>query len=69
MKKWQNEGPADRALRVIIGIAAIVIAARTTGTTSNVWFVIGIIALVTAALGFCLPYKLFGISTLKKGKR
>jgi len=45
-----NEGTIDRALRVIVGLLLITLAA--TGTV-GVWGWIGVLPLVTGAFGFC----------------
>lgn len=65
MKK--NESNTDRIIRAIIGIVllALYFTNTITGTWGIVGLVVGIIALVTAATGFCGLYKLFGISTRK----
>ena len=55
-----NEGTVDRALRVIAGLVLIGLAA--TGTV-GIWGWIGIIPLLTGAIGFCPAYSIFGIST------
>ena len=55
-----NEGTVDRALRVIAGLVLIGLAA--TGTV-GIWGWIGIMPLLTGAIGFCPAYSIFGIST------
>ena len=55
-----NEGTIDRALRVIAGLVLIGLAA--TGTV-GIWGWIGIMPLLTGAIGFCPAYSIFGIST------
>lgn len=60
-----NEGTIDRALRVIAGLVLIGLAA--TGTLVGVWVwigaVIGVVLLLTGAIGFCPAYGIFGMST------
>jgi hypothetical protein len=60
-----NSGTADRAVRIIAGIALIAMAA--TGTI-GVWGYIGVVPLLTGAIGFCPAYAIFGMNTcgLKK---
>ena len=58
----KNEGLIDRTIRLIVGIFALYLAF----TYSLWWLVLAVPALLTAITGFCLPYKLLGISTLKK---
>jgi hypothetical protein len=55
-----NEGTIDRALRVIAGLILVALAA--TGTV-GVWGWIGIMPLLTGAIGFCPAYTILGINT------
>lgn len=55
-----NEGSLDRALRVTAGLILITLAA--TGTV-GAWGYIGLIPLVTGAIGLCPLYSLLGINT------
>ena len=55
-----NEGVIDRSLRVIVGFVLIGLAA--TGTI-GMWGYIGIIPLVTGAVGMCPIYSLLGINS------
>ncbi len=55
-----NSGTVDRAARVIVGIALIAMAA--TGTI-GVWGYIGVVPLLTGAIGFCPAYAIFGMNT------
>ena len=55
-----NEGVIDRSLRVIVGLVLIGLAA--TGKV-GVWGYIGIIPLVTGAVGMCPIYSLLGINS------
>lgn len=55
-----NEGTLDRALRVIAGLVLIGLAA--TGTV-GLWGYIGVVPLLTGALGMCPIYTLLGINT------
>ena len=65
----QNEGTADRIIRVIIGTLAIVAGYLwLSGTVQTVAYVVGIVALATGLLGFCGLYSLLGISTCKNTK-
>jgi hypothetical protein len=63
-----NVSNADRIIRVVIAIAAV-IGAFAVGASSLlgiVLFVVAAVLLVTAAVGFCPLYRLFGISSKKK---
>ncbi len=61
-----NEGGLDRAVRIVVGLVLIALAA--TGTV-GVWGYIGIIPLLTGIAGVCPAYSLMGINTcpMKKG--
>jgi Protein of unknown function (DUF2892) len=62
-----NEGTVDRILRALLGVALLAAGYfMATGTVAIVLYVVGVIVLFTAATGFCLLYKLIGVSTLKK---
>ena len=60
-----NEGSLDRIIRVILGLIVL-----------SLWFVlqgnaqylalIGLIPLITALLGWCPLYSIFGINTCKR---
>lgn len=58
----QNEGGIDRGLRALLGISLLAFAAFGTGPM-RWWGLIGILPLLTAALGWCPAYAIFGIST------
>ena len=63
-----NESTLDRIIRVIVAIVAVA-AAFAVGATSVlgiILFIVAAIMLVTAAVGFCPLYRLFGLSTRKK---
>lgn len=61
-----NEGVFDRSLRVIVGLVLIGLAA--TGTV-GLWGYIGIIPLVTGAVGMCPIYSLLGINSCPAPRR
>jgi Inner membrane protein YgaP-like, transmembrane domain len=66
----KNVGTIDRVVRIIVGIAFLAgFALNMVGSPlSYLVTLVGIIALVTGALGTCPAYKLMGISTAgKKG--
>lgn len=62
----RNEGTADRAVRVIAGVAILSLA--FIGPKSP-WGFIGIVPIVTGLLGSCPAYTLFGLSTCPIKKR
>jgi uncharacterized membrane protein YfcA len=55
-----NVGTIDRILRVILGIALI---AMTLTGTIGIWGWIGVVPLLTAALGSCPLYTVLGLNT------
>ncbi|MHB2165565.1 YgaP family membrane protein [Alsobacter sp. R-9] len=55
-----NVGGIDRILRIVVGLALIVLAA--TGTV-GLWGWIGVVPLATALMGFCPAYTLLGLNT------
>jgi hypothetical protein len=55
-----NVGTIDRILRAVIGLALI---ALTWAGTIGVWGWIGVVPLLTAALGFCPLYTMLGFSS------
>jgi hypothetical protein len=60
----RNIGNTERLIRAIVGIALIAGFFMTDGTYS--WlYLLGIIPLATAAIGWCPPYQLLGINTCK----
>ncbi len=65
-----NEGTADRAVRAIAGVAALVVAWMFLGLAAGailgiVVALVGVVLLVTAAVGFCPAYRIVGISTCR----
>lgn len=56
----KNEGRVDRIIRGVLAVVFLWL-----GLAYSYWFLILTVVLgVTAATGFCLPYKWLGISTL-----
>ena len=58
----QNLGSVDRIIRIIIGVVLLsLIFILDSGAR---WFgLIGLIPLLTAIIGFCPLYKIFGLSS------
>ena len=55
----RNIGNVDRIIRVVIGLVLVAL-----GIYFNSWWgVIGLIPLITAAIGWCPLYAPFGLST------
>lgn len=57
-----NVGGIDRILRLVVGLALV--AAAATGAI-GAWGFIGIVPILTGALGWCPAYLPFGFSTCK----
>lgn len=61
-----NEANWDRIARVVIGVAMIGVGLAVVGGTGGIVLaVVGLIPLVTGAVGTCPLYSVFGISTCK----
>jgi len=58
-----NVGSSDRVARVVLGAGLVTLAA--SGVVGG-WGYIGIVPLLTAALGFCPLYSLVGVNTCPK---
>jgi len=57
-----NVGKADRIIRVILGAGIIAIGIYL----KSWWGAIGVILIITAAIGWCPAYLPFGISSCKR---
>ena len=66
----RNEGTVDRIIRAVIGVVALVAAVAVGfGSVGGiVLLVLGGVLVVTAAVGFCPLYRVFGINTCPVGK-
>ena len=61
-----NEGTADRAIRVVLGVALIALAwlALGLGTVPGVLAgIVGLVLLVTGAVGICPAYCVLNVRT------
>jgi hypothetical protein len=63
MKK--NIHPIERVVRVVAGLGLISMA--FVGPQS-LWFLLGIVPVLTGLSGWCPPYQILGISTCKLSK-
>ncbi len=57
-----NEGSIDRAFRIIVGLALLLLVFVGPKTP---WGWIGIVPLATGLVGFCPLYRLVGINTCR----
>jgi hypothetical protein len=55
-----NEGTVDRAIRILAGVVILSLAFIGPRTA---WGYLGIIPILTGALGYCPVYALLGINT------
>lgn len=55
-----NEHPVERAVRVVLGLTLIAMAMMGT---VGAWGYIGVVPLLTGAIGSCPLYSVFGFST------
>lgn len=62
----RNESTLDRILRAIGGAGAVIAGIMLSGPAKIILLVIGAVLLLTAAVGFCPLYRLFGLSTCKR---
>jgi hypothetical protein len=62
MSNWLkvNEHPIERVARVILGIVLVTLAWRGT---VGAWGYIGVVPILTGALGTCPLYTMLGMST------
>lgn len=60
----QNESSTDRIIRFILG-AIILLAAMfwASGGLQILFYIVGLVLIVTAAIGYCALYQILGIST------
>ena len=66
----QNEGTIDRAIRVLVGLMALVSGFMWfTGTAQIVLYVAGAAAIFTGVVGFCGLYGLLGITTKRIARK
>ena len=58
----RNIGSIDRVIRVLIGLGVLSLVFVGPKT---LWGLLGLVPLLTAMVGWCPPYAVFGISTCK----
>ncbi|MBN2487985.1 MAG: DUF2892 domain-containing protein [Methanosarcinaceae archaeon] len=64
----KNEGTVDRAVRVVLGLVLLYMGAAQVVTTGMVTYIIallGLVLLITGAIGYCGLYSILKINTLK----
>ncbi|GAA1474133.1 DUF2892 domain-containing protein [Corynebacterium felinum] len=60
-----NEGTIDRVVRIVIAVIAAYFAYTNQGALAIVLWVVAAIMAITAVVGFCPLYRIFGVSTCK----
>ena len=62
----RNESNQDRGIRAVVGIIALLIGLFAVGGFLRaLLIIIGLVLVITAAVGFCPLYRLLGINTCK----
>ncbi|MBI4932397.1 MAG: DUF2892 domain-containing protein [Actinobacteria bacterium] len=66
-----NEGTADRIVRIVAGVALLVLGwgEIVTGTLGTIFKFLGFVPLLTGLVGWCPLYRLLGLSTRGKGAK
>jgi hypothetical protein len=62
-----NIGSADRAVRIVLGIALLALLLFIDSPLRWIGLA-GVVLLATASLRFCALYRVFGLSTLRKAQ-
>ena len=62
-----NEGKLDKIIRIVLGLIFVACLFFIDGGLKILLGVVGVVLVVTGAIGFCGIYKLLGINT--KGKK
>ncbi len=60
-----NVGGVERSIRIVLGVLflAVGVLSELPPMGAGIMMVVGVVALVTGAIGFCPAWKLFGINT------
>jgi NADH:ubiquinone oxidoreductase subunit K len=67
MKIIKNEGSIDRVVRLILAVVLFLVGVLSlNGAWQILFYILSVVMLITAILGFCGLYKLFGIDTNTK---
>jgi hypothetical protein len=66
----QNIGRADKAARLVLALVLLYAGWQYNNVlwVKYLCWIIAAVLVLTVVTGFCLPYKLLGISTAKKNK-
>ncbi|MEW6246940.1 MAG: DUF2892 domain-containing protein [Nitrospirota bacterium] len=60
-----NVGGVERPIRIVLGVLLLAVGALSDlpPVDAGIMAAVGIVALVTGAIGFCPAWRLFGINT------
>ena len=61
-----NVASWDRALRMLVGVVLLALAVVGPKTA---WGLLGVVPLITGAMGICPLYRAFGITSFRSGHR
>ncbi len=61
-----NIGKAERVVRVVVGLGVL---SQAFAGYDSPWAYLGLVPLLTGLVGWCPPYALLGISTVRRGCR
>lgn len=64
----KNVGGIDRVIRVILGVVLLLLVSLVFVGPQTPWAYLGLIGfgpLISGTIGYCPPYKWFGINTCK----
>jgi hypothetical protein len=62
----KNVHPIERGIRVIVGLS---VSSMAFWGPSNLWFLLGLVPVITGAIGWCPPYSVMGINTCNLKKK
>lgn len=62
----QNIHQKERVARIVLGLF---ISSLAFWGPTNLWFLLGLIPVLTGVLGWCPPYAMLGINTCNIGKK
>lgn len=62
----RNVSAWERVLRVLAGVTLLALAVVGPKT---VWGLLGVVPLITGAMGFCPLYRAFGVTSFRAGHR
>jgi hypothetical protein len=62
-----NEGALDRTVRIVVGLLLVGAALGLYGPSyTTAWGWVGLVPLITGAVGLCPAYSLLGINTCRR---